>query len=119
MSSSCPTQPGPTLDTLRRHLPETPLFGVTDDSNADNIGWMLSPEPYELNNTETEVLHKLGPVLARFSLAVDQLYKTALKDSRLGWVRDLFHRGKPPQLIQFAQMNRFKNQLPLVLRPDL
>jgi len=106
------------------HLPTEALYGT----DANGPGWLLSPKPYELSSRHAAVVQRLGPILKRFLGAVDELYRLSAKsrdegsDAKTGvpaWIATLYDQGKPESLVQFARMKRFKNQIPLILRPDL
>lgn len=99
------------MNDLLNHLKNRSFYGEQTP--------ILSPTPYILTKEQVEYLEKLGPMLARFATAIDALYKTSLKEEEYGWVKQLFFAGKPASLLNFSQMNRFKNNLPHVIRPDL
>lgn len=113
------TIPRVALADLRRALPGKPLYGAQSQVSASGVGWLLSPQPYALTASQVELLHRIGRSLHRFSQAIEMLYRASLKDSGLDWIRGLFQAGKPQHLLTFSQMNRFKQHLPLVIRPDL
>ena len=100
-------------------LPESPLYGGDDAATA--IGWQLSPTPFALTPAQRDGLDTLGRILPRFVAAIDTLYKQSRNENLPvpAWVGDLYDQGKPDALLQFARNGRFKNKLPLVLRPDL
>ncbi len=109
-----------TLDELENALPGVPLYGEAPaEGNASEIGWQLSPQPYALTVGQAQQLEEIGHVLYQFSKALEGLYRNSMKDSALTWVRQLLEMGKPQTLLQFSQMKRFKDQVPLVIRPDL
>ena len=96
-------------------LPRTPLYGA-----QESIGWPLSPTPWPIPPDQMQSIQRLGPVLWRFSLACEQLYrKSRANQSVPPWVADLIDTGKPPELIKLATMKRFRNAMPRVIRPDL
>jgi hypothetical protein len=104
-------------------LPKQALYG-TNPSTPDGSTaspWRLSPEPFALGPALLDSIKRLGPVLNHFVGAMDTLYADSLnpKHSTPAWVADYLNLGKPPDLIQFAQMKRFKAHRPVVLRPDL
>lgn len=119
MSPTCPVKPNITLRDLYAALPDQPLYGSGASSEQSGVGWLLSPVPYGLTRQQVDTLHRLGRCLFRFSKSVDLLYRSSLKDPTLQWVRQLFENGKPQSLLTFSQMNRFKQHVPLVIRPDL
>lgn len=120
MSVSFRTPSHVSLADLQRLLPANPLYGERHSlGDGTGIGWMLSPVPYEIDSSRLAMLERLGLSLYQFSKAIDRLYKTSLKDPDLHWIQSLFQAGKPQQLVNFAQMGRLKQHLPLVIRPDL
>lgn len=102
---------------ISQAMPSTALFGT--ETQANQPGWRLSPEPYCLTSRQVETLQQIGADLLTFQLALETLYRQSLKTEALSWVKTLFEAGKPETLIQFSQMNRFKKEVPRVLRPDL
>jgi hypothetical protein len=103
-------------EALRAQLPEKPLYAALD---AEGLGWPLAPEPYPLKAHQLPLLEALGPALWRYQQACQQLYKLALTDATYGWLKALFHKGKPSWLMTFSEMKRIKNHQHLVIRPDL
>jgi len=116
MSATLGSPSSISLENLIQVLPQTSLFATEQTAGT---GWLLSPEPYPLSNSQWDVLNRLGSCLYRFSHALDKLSKTAQKEPELAWVLNLFEAGKPDTLLNFSRMNRFKSQVPLVIRPDL
>ncbi len=100
-------------------LPVDPLYG--GEKGGAGPGWQLSPAPFSLDAGRYEKLQRLGPMLLRFMRAVDTLYRQSRNENLPvpAWVGDLYDQGKPEALLQFARNNRFKQHLPLVIRPDL
>jgi hypothetical protein len=82
------------------------------------IGWALSPQPYALTQKQWQIIEPLGDILWQYLQACQKLFKAAQQTPDLKWLLELFERGKPSNLITFSQMNRFKNQYQLVIRPD-
>lgn len=104
---------------LARVLPNTPLYQGDTEKRQAGVGWLLSPQPYLLTSAQQHCLQQLGPCLHRFNRAVDRLYRTSLKTPALSWVQALLEAGKTQDLVKFSQMNRFKQHMPWVIRPDL
>lgn len=128
--SNCDTRPHlktPVLDIS--YLADFTLYGNGENQDGknkeNNLGWELSPEPFWLSQEQFAELQHLGGVLWRFLNALDQLYKDSLNPNLSqkikvpAWVSGYLNQGKPEALIQFSQMKRLKNQMPLVIRPDL
>ncbi len=81
--------------------------------------WRIGCQPFALSTQQTKFLEELGQHLLSFYTAVNRLYIESLKGTQPQWVHQYFDIGKPDDLLEFARMNRFKNQLPGVIRPDL
>lgn len=97
-------------------LPTTALYG-----DGEALGWQLAPTPFVLTPPQQRQLVDLGGHLWRFQQACDRLYRDshAQKNGVPGWIAALLDQGKPPELLAYGQMKRFRGHVPLVLRPDL
>jgi len=84
-----------------------------------NDQWRIGPEPFWLEPDELSYLEQLGQHLLKFYQGINHLYFESLKDRQPKWVRDYLYLGKPESLIEYGRMNRFKDSLPGVIRPDL
>ncbi len=100
--------------TFRNHLIHDGLFV---DGNEDH--WRIGCRPFGLSTQQAKFLEDLGQHLLAFYAAVNRLYIESLKGTQPQWVHKYFDIGKPDDLLEFARMNRFKNHLPGVIRPDL
>lgn len=85
----------------------------------EGVEWHVSPDPFRLDPEFATRLHKLGGHLHAFNRAANQLYLRSRKGQSPAWIADYLDRGKPQSLLDFARMNRFKNDLPRVIRPDI
>lgn len=92
-------------------MPEAGLF--------EGVEWRVSPEPFQLDAATAQRIEKLGGHLHAFNRAANQLYLRSKKGQMPAWISDYLDRGKPEALVAFARMNRFKNDLPRVIRPDI
>lgn len=81
--------------------------------------WRIGAEPFPLNEDLGRQFEKLGPAFLEFYEACNRLYRRARRDERLSWVLDYLYQGKPETVIDYGRMNRFKNDLPRVIRPDI
>ena len=81
--------------------------------------WQFSPTPFVLSESQIQELNLLGEALWGFAQALDTLYSESAKGRQPGWIADLLDQGKPEALVQYARMKRFKQHLPMVIRPDL
>ncbi len=103
-----------TYQTFRHHLIQDGLF---EDGKEDS--WRIGCQPFALSPQQGQFLEGLGQHLLAFYSAVNRLYLESVKGTQPQWVHKYFDMGKPDDLLEFARMNRFKNQLPGVIRPDL
>lgn len=64
-------------------------------------------------------LEALGGHLLSFYRSLNRLYFDSLKGRLPTWVAAYLDQGKPESVLNYARMNRFKQDLPRVIRPDL
>ena len=81
--------------------------------------WRVSPVPFPLTADEVSFFEDLGPRLWSFSKALNRLYLESVKGRQPFWVYQYLDQGKPQALLEFARMKRFRETLPLVIRPDV
>jgi len=96
-----------------------PGFALFSGDETPGIGWELSPTPFSLTQGQYKTLESLGQTLLTFSHALNELYRQSTTGKQPAWIADWLDRGKPDGLLKFAQMKRFKQDVPLVIRPDL
>ena len=84
-----------------------------------HTSWRISPEPYALSADRLDAIRALGDHLLAFTLASNKLYLESVKGRQPAWVHQLLDQGKPEALIEYQRMNRFKQAVPRVIRPDL
>lgn len=84
-----------------------------------NTAWRIAPEPFCLSAEFYEYLTNLGNHLLAFYRAANKLYFESVHGRAPSWVHEYLDHGKPDGLIDYGRMNRFKNQLPGIIRPDL
>jgi hypothetical protein len=100
-----------TLDRIRAAFPPEGLFADKE--------WMISPEPFAISEELAEQLEKLGHRLNLFNRACNELYQRSITGKQPRWIADYLDRGKPPELIELARQKHFRQEVPLVIRPDL
>jgi len=61
----------------------------------------------------------MGQDLLRFYIASNRLYLQSVRGHLPDWIADYFDRGRPESVVEYGRMNRFRSQLPQVIRPDL
>ncbi|MDQ2658829.1 MAG: hypothetical protein M3Y03_00235, partial [Verrucomicrobiota bacterium] len=99
------------LATIRAAVPAEGLFAEKD--------WLLSPDAFPVEEPFVKDLERLGHQLFVFQRACNQLYHQSIKGKQPAWVAHYLDAGKPPELIEFARSKQFREELPLVIRPDL
>lgn len=85
----------------------------------DEPQWLVSPEPFYLEQSELAFFETLGPHLLAFYKALNRLYMDSAKGHQPAWVCRYLDQGKPPELIGFGRMKRFRELIPDVIRPDV
>ena len=93
------------------------LFRVQDEN--DRIPWRISPEPFALTPELFASIESLGPDLLRFYRALNNLYNRSARGTAPAFVAEYLDRGKPEQIVKLQRQNRFKQDVPGVIRPDL
>ena len=119
---SC-TRVAPELDAAGRaryvteHLPPG-LFRVPDGDDT-SVAWRISPEPFPLKPSTLAAIETLGDDLLAFYRALNGLYLRSARGTAPAFIAEELDRGKPEQIVKLARLNRFKQDVPRVIRPDL
>ncbi len=114
------TVPNLTAREQAHHLYEAippGLFRVQDQN--ERIAWRVSPEPFALSERQTREIETLGADLLRFYRALNNLYNRSARGTAPAFVAEYLDHGKPQQIVKLARQNRFKQEIPGVIRPDL
>ena len=117
------TSVAPELDPAGRaryvtdHLPPG-LFRVPDGADG-NVAWRVSPEPFPLSPKTVAAIETLGNDLLAFYRALNALYLRSARGTAPAYIAEELDRGKPEQIVKLARQNRFKQDVPRVIRPDL
>jgi hypothetical protein len=93
------------------------LFRVQDEN--ERIAWRVSPEPFALSQEQADAIESLGPDLLAFYRALNNLYNRSTRGSAPAFIAEYLDHGKPEQIVKLGRQNRFKQELPGVIRPDL
>ncbi|HSP44727.1 MAG TPA: hypothetical protein VLO30_01915 [Chthoniobacterales bacterium] len=99
------------LATIRASLPEEGLFAEKD--------FLLSPDPFPIDDKSAKDLEQLGHRLYVFQRACNELYQRSVKGKQPAWIAQYLDAGKPPELVEFSRQKQFRDDVPLVIRPDL
>src|SRR5579863_10441859 len=114
------TIPNLTAREQAHHLYEaipTGLFRVEDET--ERIAWRVSPEPFALSPSELAAIELLGTDLLAFYRVLNGLYNRSARGTAPAFIAEYLDRGKPEQIVKLARQNRFKGDVPGVIRPDL
>lgn len=87
--------------------------------NSQDPQWRISPTPFFLSSDEVSFFESLGSHLLRFYQGLNRLYVESVKGTQPTWVHHYLDQGKPPALLEFGRMKRFRDILPDVIRPDV
>jgi hypothetical protein len=93
------------------------LFRVQDEN--ERIAWRVSPEPFALSAEQATAIERLGPELLKFYRALNNLYNRSARGTAPAFIAEYLDQGKPEQVVKLARQNRFKQEIPGVIRPDL
>lgn len=99
------------LASIRAALPNEGLFAEKD--------FLLSPDPLPIDDKFAKELEQLGHRLYVFQRACNELYQRSVKGKQPAWIAEYLDAGKPPELIELSRQKQFRDDVPLVIRPDL
>jgi hypothetical protein len=99
------------LASIRAAFPSEGLFAEKD--------FFLSPDPFPIDDKFAKELEQLGHRLYVFQRACNELYQRSVKGKQPTWIAQYLDAGKPAELIEFAREKQFRDDVPLVIRPDL
>lgn len=95
----------------------TGLFRVEDE--RERIAWRISPEPFPLSPATLERIESIGSDLLAFYRALNALYLRSARGTAPAFIAEYLDRGKPEHIVRLTRQNRFKQEIPGVIRPDL
>ncbi|MBC5823484.1 MAG: hypothetical protein GIW99_07565 [Candidatus Eremiobacteraeota bacterium] len=104
-------------DHLPRHLFRSVAGTEVPDTAATS--WRIAPQPFPLSPTTVSSLQTLGGDLLAFYRAINKLYYQSVRGSVPDFVRRYLEIGKPEHIIRLQRQNRFKQDLPGLIRPDI
>ncbi len=99
------------IESIRAAFPEEGLFAEKD--------FLLSSEPFPIEAALVKEISQLGHRLYVFQRACNELYQRSVKGKQPEWIAAYLDAGKPAELIEFSRRKQFRDDLPLVIRPDL
>ncbi len=97
------------------------LFGgaQSDLPAGQNSTFRLSPEPFFIDQATADYLTELGPHFLAFYKGANTLYRQSALGKAPAFVSAYLDMGKPETVVEYARQNRFKQDLPVVIRPDI
>jgi hypothetical protein len=102
---------------LNEKMPAGLFSGVGVDESR--VAWRLSPEPFWLSPATFAAIETLGPVLLKFYRALAGLYARSARGTAPAFIAEYLDVGKPESIVKLGRQNRFKSDVPGVIRPDL
>ena len=114
----------PGLDAAQRgryvadHLPAD-LFRVADGDAETRVAWRIAPQPFRLAPDTVTKIDALGTDLVAFYRTLNGLYTRSSRGTIPTFFADYLDRGKPESVLKLARQNRFRSDIPQVIRPDL
>src|ERR1700680_1832551 len=99
------------LASIRSALPKEGLFAEK--------GFLFSPDPFPIDSAFEKELEQLGHRLFVFQRACNELYQRSVKGKQPAWIAAYLDAGKPAELIELSRQKQFRDDVPLVIRPDL
>ena len=101
------------ISAIREAFPSEGLFRDKE--------WRMSPRALGLPPEIVRAIEALGPALRAFQVACNALYFESAEapNAMRGWVAKLLDQGKPQSLIELGREQRWRDDLPRVIRPDL
>src|SRR3981081_3884 len=99
------------LASIRAAFPQEGLFAEKD--------FLLSPDPFPIDDKFAKELEQLGHRLFVFQRACNELYQRSVKGKQPVWIAAYLDAGKPAEAIEFSRRKEVRDDVPLVILPDL
>lgn len=93
--------------------------GLYHANGSEKRTCWIAPDPYFISREDLEFFSRLGSHLLKFYRVLNQFYFDSLKGKLPSWLAEYLDLGKPSDLLDYGRMNRFKRDLPGILRPDI
>jgi len=104
--------------SVRQALTDAGLFAPNADPSAATR-WRISPTPFPLTPDQLRFFQSLGAHLLAFYRALNRLYFDSVHGTQPAWVAAYLDQGKPESLVTYSRLDRFRDALPAVIRPDI
>jgi hypothetical protein len=93
------------------------LFKV--ETADERIPWRISPEPFALSPRALARIETIGANLLLFYRALNALYNRSVRGTAPAFIAEYLDQGKPEHIVRLSRQNRFRQDLPGIIRPDL
>lgn len=113
------TVPGLSAAQRGRYVAEHLPSGLFRTEEATGLPWRIAPEPFRLAPATVARIEALGTDLAAFYRALNALYTRSARGTAPAFIAEELDRGKPESIVKLARQNRFRAEIPQVIRPDL
>lgn len=100
------------------HIP-TGLFRAPDGSEGSGVAWRVAPEPFRLAPATLARIEALGADLLAFYRTLNGFYTRSVRGTLPAFIAEYLDQGKPENIVKLARQNRFRSEIPQVIRPDL
>lgn len=104
---------------VREALVQGKLFSETPADSTGAARWRVSPSPFLLSPEQFRFFDALGAHLLAFYRALNRLYFESVHGIQPAWVAAYLDQGKPESLTAYSRLDRFRDLLPDVIRPDV
>src|SRR5687768_12414272 len=99
------------VDFIRGAMPAGGMFQGKE--------WRVSPEAFPLSAPLLETIERLGGACLAFQRACNRLYHESAAGTEHQWVARLLDQGKPERMVALGRHERWREEVPRVIRPDL
>ncbi len=106
---------------VHEHLAPNLFRGVAgpDTADASAVAWRIAPQPFPLAPSTVANLHTLGGDLLKLYRAVNRIYFMSVRGTAPGFFHEYLDLGKPEHIVRLQRQNRFKSDIPGIIRPDI
>jgi len=90
-----------------------------DTPQAASVAWRLAPQPFPLSPATVDRLRTVGSDLLKLYRATNRLYFMSVRGTAPSFIHQYLDLGKPEHIVRLQRQNRFKADIPGVIRPDI
>ncbi|MDQ6780811.1 MAG: hypothetical protein M3Z37_06635 [Candidatus Eremiobacteraeota bacterium] len=91
----------------------------TPTAATPSAAWRLSPQPFALSPATVASLQSLGADLLKFYRAVNRIYSMSVRGTAPEFFARYLELGKPEHIVRLQRQNRFRSDVPSLIRPDI